>query len=172
MAKKRIRVTAKTSDFAFITDVRLRGDVEDALYFTAYLIDAGDKTRLNRYKEEFYRATVLYIASVIEALCLFFIDNKKLVGTKHEYKYERPLNFPPISLTEGELICAIKVKRNLALKDIPFFEAIKILEQNNLFPKQLAKKINRFAWQEIHNTSIVALRDVCLIRRLRMLSIR
>src|SRR3989344_3873049 len=64
MPNKRFnRARTIASEFAFISDKRLREDISDALFFAAYLLEAADKTKAKRYKEEFYRATVLYVAS-------------------------------------------------------------------------------------------------------------
>ena len=141
-SKHKGKERAVSVDFSFIADKRLRGDGEDALDFSAYLISSADEAKEPRYKEEFYRATVLYVASVIEALCLFLVETKKLSREKIEYKYPQRLNVEGVSVSVGELVAAVKIKTPRNLQDLPFAEAIGILRRNNIVPEPLAKDLD------------------------------
>lgn len=140
MAKRRKRSQRILPvDFSFISDARLRRDVEDALEFSVYLIRAADNTSESRYQEEFYRATVLYVASVIEALCLFFIKIKKLSKHKTEYKYPQKIDVKNVKVSfGGELVVALKSRSARSLQEIPFAEAIDVLKQSGTISEVLA----------------------------------
>lgn len=145
MPRKSTRRTgnALESEFNFISKKRLRNDIVDAVLFTAYLLEAADKTSAKRYKEEFYRATVLYVASVVEALCLFLVDLKKISPEKIEYRHIQTINVPVVSTASGDLVIGIKDKVPFRLREIPFVEANRCLAYEKVISKKLSLAIGQ-----------------------------
>jgi hypothetical protein len=115
------------SAFIFIADKTLREDLEDALLFAMYLIDTAQKATEKRYHGEFNRVIVLYIAAVVEALCLFLLEKSGTKKERTEYKDVVSIHNDRITIDNGELIMAIKSKKRLELRDIPFVESISLL---------------------------------------------
>ena len=141
--KRSNRARTIASEFAFISDKRLREDISDALFFAAYLLEAADKTKAKRYKEEFYRATVLYVASAIEALCLFLINLKQISREKTEYRHTREITIPGVSVASGDIVIGIREKKLLELREIPFVEANRALVSEAIISKKLGSKIDQ-----------------------------
>lgn len=148
MAKNR---RAKLLPILRIADNKLRQDVDDALLFIVYLIDASIKVSEKRHKEEFYRVIILYIASVIEAICLYIIETKNITFTKIECKHIQQLpQLPDVTVTSGKLVIAIQKEKNVQMKDMPFKESIDLLNTNKVISDELSKKLHLL--RETRNT--------------------
>jgi len=115
------------SAFVFIADKTLRDDLEDALLFALYLIDTAQKATEKRYRGEFNRVIVLYIAAIVEALCIFLLEKSEVKKERIEYKDVVSIHNNRIIVDNGELAVAIRSRKQLKLKDIPFAESISLL---------------------------------------------
>ncbi|KKU49844.1 MAG: hypothetical protein UX71_C0005G0057 [Parcubacteria group bacterium GW2011_GWA1_47_10] len=136
------RVLLSKHPFSKIKNKRLRTDLYDALYFIAYLIEGIDRAKEKRYKEEFLRVIILYIASVVEALCLFLVESNSLILKKEECSHIRQISMPGVSVETGQLVIAIQKDKDIKIRDLPFAEAIKVLSKNRKISDTLYEKLN------------------------------
>jgi len=130
------------SFFNFIHNKILREDLDDALLFATYLIDTAQQVAEEKYKEEFHRVIVLYIAAAVEALCLFLLEQYGVSKKKAEYKNITPVHIEGVVVKDGELVVAIKKKEPIDLKEIPFAESILLLCNAEKIDDTLKDKLN------------------------------
>jgi len=131
--------------FDFVPDKVLREGLEDAMLFVFYLIDtasAAGKVKERQYKEELHRVTVLYIASVVEAMCLFYLEQNQVVREKVEYKNVTRICVEGVSVNEGELVAAIRRKTEPALKEVPFADSINFLYKCGKISGNLKRRLD------------------------------
>ena len=130
------------SFFDFIQNKILRNDIEDALLFVAYLVDTSADIRENKYREEFQRVIILYIASVVEAVCLFLVEKHKLKTEKSDIKNIISVSIKDVKVDNGDLIIAIRKKKDCNIKEIPFAETIILLSNANLINNNIKKNLD------------------------------
>ena len=136
MAQERKRRKPGNDSFEFVVSKELKADITDALGFSAYLTIESLNAKEGTLKRELSRTNVLYVASVIEALCLFLLKEKKLSVDNVEYKQTRTISIPPeVSVSLGILVIALQVKETL--QSIPFARAIQALKENKIITKLL-----------------------------------
>ena len=127
--------------FGFLIDEELREDLEDALLFASSLIDLAEGATIDRHREEFNRVIILYLAAIVEALCLSFLARANIKGVKIDYKNILPVNLPEVVVADGELIIAVRKSKLVDLKQVPFAQAINLLHQNKLVNLKLKNRL-------------------------------
>lgn len=132
----------KVDTFGFVLDKKLRADIEDVLNFSSYLVIAASRVSDRRYKEEFYRVIVLYVASIVEALCMYLIAHKKIPLEKLEYKSPQVVRIMGVQVEGGELVVAKRCPAALNTREIPFVEAIRLLKGKRIISSSLQKSLN------------------------------
>ncbi|MDP3874974.1 MAG: hypothetical protein Q8Q22_00425 [bacterium] len=143
MVWKRKKQKQKDDRLGFITDGTLRADIKIALGFSSYLVRNSAKAK-KHYRRELRRVVILYVASVVEALCLFLISRSSLSKEKMEYKNAHVIKIPDIVLLpKGKvLVVALQEKIPLSLTDTPFFDAINILRGGRIVTTAFAERLH------------------------------
>ena len=151
MVQEQKRKGLVSDPFVFISDHRLKADILDALDFSAYLTVTLSGAREGLFKRELRRTNVLYIASVIEAVCLFLLEKKKVLVEKVEYKYVCPLKTPPeVSISSGILVFALQVRGTFPFQNTAFAQAIQTLKAKKIIAVSLAEDLDYI--REARNT--------------------
>ncbi len=133
----------KNDGLGFIADKTLRADIKIALGFASYLIRISAKAKYY-HKRELRRVVILYVASVVEALCLFLLRQKGLSKERVDYKYAQAIKLPSgVIMPSGKnLVIALQEKTNPFLPEIPFFDAINTLQSEGVVLNTLADKLH------------------------------
>ncbi len=133
----------KNDGLRFIADKTLRADIKIALGFASYLIRISAKAK-GYHKRELRRVVILYVASVVEALCLFLLRQKGLSKEKIEYKHAQAIKLPSgVIVPSGKnLVIALQEKTNPPLPEIPFVDAINTLKNEGVVLNVLADKLH------------------------------
>lgn len=128
----------------FIPDIVLRKDIRNALDFSVYLIDASAEAKSRVRKKELRRSALLYVASIVEALCLFVIKKENLLLEKVDLKSAQAITLPQgATMPQGmSLVIAFQEKTIQPLQKFPFNNAINLLQQSTLISSAFAKKIH------------------------------
>ena len=141
MAKSRKRHN-EYRDFAFISQKSLRSDIEDALGFAAWLITKKTKNKI--HKRELYRVVVLYIASVVEALCSYLLDENNLKIEETKYKSPTTVKLPDdVSVPQGKILAVVWCnKKEICPPKISFKDSINKLMSSGILSEKFAKKLH------------------------------
>lgn len=144
MAQKR-KSKIKDDGLKFITDKALREGIRIAIGFSSYLVSISDKAKNIKHKGELHRVVILYVASVVEALCLFLIEKSGLQKEKIEHKYINPIKIPDCILIPEEkfVVVALQEKITLSLTEIPFVEAIGMLKDGKIITSHFAQRLHK-----------------------------
>ncbi|MBI2048170.1 MAG: hypothetical protein HYT27_03445 [Parcubacteria group bacterium] len=143
MVRKIKKRKSRDDGLVSITDKRLREDIKIALAFSSYLVRSSAKAK-GYYKRELRRVVILYVASVVEALCLFLIKQSGLSKEKTEYKNARAITMPGLTVQDGKvLVAALQVKTSLSLVETPLSDAINILRRGNVVTLAFEKRLHK-----------------------------
>lgn len=144
MARKNRNRGPKYDGLGFITDKTLRADMKISLGFSSYLIRNSAKATNQYNRRELHRVVILYVASVVEALCLFLLRQKGLSKEKIDYKCARAIKLPDgVVMPSGKvLVIALQEKTFLSLSDVPFVDAINTLQNEGVIVNAFAKKLH------------------------------
>lgn len=130
--------------FDFISDQNVRSNIIDSIDFSSALQLISEKIPQEN-REESYRTIILYAASIIEALLLYYLSEKNLFLSEDKFIH---ISILPNQFQNdlGEIVVAIRktVKRN----DADFSKVIDFLEK--MLGKNLAKNIHKI--RETRNT--------------------
>ncbi len=142
MARRRKR--RKDDDFGFISNKSLRSDIKDALGFAAWLIGASGKKIKKEHRRELHRAVVMYIASVVEALCLYLMDTHGLKIKETRYKSPLQIKLPAdVSVPAGKTLALVWCEQSTpALPKTPFSDSINSLSNGRVVKQSFAAKLH------------------------------
>lgn len=127
---------------AFISQKSLRSDIEDALSFAGWLI--SKKTKKEIHKRELYRVVVLYVASVVEALCSYLLDENVLKIEETKYKSPTTIKLPDdISVPQGKILAVVWCnKKEICPPEVSFKDAINKLMSSSILSEKFSKKLH------------------------------
>ena len=130
--------------FDFISDQKVKNNIINSIGFSSTLWLLTERIpEANR--EESYRTIILYTASIIEALLLYYLSKKNLFLEEEKFTHTAPLgsNFQN---NLGEVVVAIRKMEKRPIPD--FSKAIDFLEK--VLGKSLSKSLHKI--RETKNT--------------------
>lgn len=130
--------------FDFISNKKLRNNIINSIEFSSILWLLSEKIP-EKNREESYRTIILYTASIIEALLLYYFSEKKLFLEEEKFTHVALLG-SQFQNNLGEVVVAIRKKDKRF--DPSFYDCIKLLEKT--LGKSLYKSINKI--RETRNT--------------------
>ena len=130
--------------FDFISDQKVKDNIIQSIEFSSVLWLLNEKIP-EAHREESFRTIILYTASIIEALLLYYLSAKKLSLEEEKFIYTARLgnNFQN---NLGEVVVAIRKMEKRPIPD--FSKTIDFLEK--ILGKNLSKSMHKI--RETKNT--------------------
>jgi hypothetical protein len=128
-------------DLDFIKDKNLRKTLEDSIEYIYILFEQSrNDEQKELYKEETYRVIVLYVVSAIEAVLLYFYNERGEKIERLEYKFVQPLlpEYEHRGKTGLPVVVAVQEKVNkqehqIGLHDlVTFFRTKKLIQEKTV----------------------------------------
>lgn len=123
--------------FDFISNQKVKSNIINSIDFSSTLWLLSEKIP-EKNREESYRTIILYTASIIEALLLYYFSEKKLSFEEEKFTHVARLG-SQFQNNLGEVVVAIR--KSEERKDPDFFNCINYLEKT--LGKNLSKSIHK-----------------------------
>jgi len=144
MPARRKRRNREDEYLRFISDKSLRSDIEDALGFATWLIGSVRKNIKKEYKREVYRVVILYVASAVEALCLYMMHTHGLKNEETKYDSPSHVKLPAgVSVPSGKKLALVWCEKTIpSLPATPFKNSINSLSNGSIIRKPFADDLH------------------------------